>query len=358
MAGMSAKATPIVVTEDERAELERWLRSPTSEQRLAFRARVVLAAAAGEGSASIARRERVRVNTVSTWRVRFAQQGIAALADQQRAGRPRQYGAEAEHRLLAKLDEPPPEGFSTWNGNLLGQALAIPADQAWRILRRNGIQLQRRRSWCVSTDPEFAPKAAEIVALYLDPPVNAVVLCVDEKPSIQALERVQGYLRLPNGRAIRGQGHEYKRHGTTTLFAALEVATGKVTGMHAPKKRREEFLTFLNQVVAAYPNQELHVVLDNFSTHKPKHDAWLSRHRNVHFHFTPTHASWLNQVEVWFSVLSRAALRASSFSSIQDVCERIDSFIAAYNRFAKPFRWLAKEVHPSVPKRKIAQLRK
>lgn len=355
---MSATSTPIVVGEDERVELERWLRSPSTEQRFALRARVILAAAQGEGSVSIAQRERVRVNTVSTWRIRFAQGGIVALRDQQRAGRPRQYGAEAEQRLLAKLDEPPPEGYSSWNGTLLGQALAIPADQAWRILRRNGIQLQRRRSWCISSDPEFAPKAAEIVGLYLDPPENAVVLCVDEKPSIQALERAQGYLRLPNGKAVRGQSHEYKRHGTTTLFAALEVETGKVTGMQAPRKRREEFLAFMNQVVAAYPNQQLHVVLDNFSTHKPKHDAWLSRHPNVHFHFTPTHASWLNQVEVWFSILSRAALRNSSFTSVQEVCQRIDRFIASYNRFSKPFRWKAKEVHPSAPKRKIADLRK
>jgi transposase len=353
---MAANSTPIVIAEDERIELERWLRSPTTEQRLAFRARVVLAAAGGEGSASIARREDVRHNTVSTWRLRFAQGGIAALQDQQRAGRPRQYGVEAAERILAKLDEPPPAGYSTWNGTLLAQALDLPPDQVWRSLRRHGIQLQRRRSWCISTDPEFAPKAAEIVGLYLAPPENAVVLCVDEKPSIQALERAQGYLRLPNGQAVRGQSHEYKRHGTTTLFAALEVETGRVTGMHAPRKRREEFLAFMNQVVAAYPGQELHVVLDNFSTHKPKHDAWLSRHPNVHFHFTPTHASWLNQVEVWFSILSRAALRHSSFTSIQEVCERIDSFIAAYNRLSRPFRWQVEEVHPTAPKRKIADL--
>lgn len=356
---MSAVATEIVLSSHERTELERWVRSATTEQRLAFRARVILAAAAGEGSASIARREGVRLTTVSTWRVRFAERGLAALEDQPRSGRPRQYDAEAEQRTLAKLDEPPPEGYSQWNGRLLaGELTDIPADQVWRILRRNGVQLQRRRSWCISTDPEFAAKAAEVVGLYLAPPENAVVLCVDEKPSIQALERAQGYLRLPNGRAVRGQSHEYKRHGTTTLFAALEVGTGKVTGMHAQRRRREEFLTFMNEVVAAYPDQEVHVVLDNLSTHKPKHDAWLTRHPKVHFHFTPTHASWLNQVEVWFSILSRSALLHSSFNSVQEVCKRIDHFIATYNRFAKPFRWLAHQVHPSAPKRKIADLRK
>lgn len=353
---MSMKSTPVVLSEDERVELEGWLRSPTTEQRLAFRARVVLAAADGEGSASIARREKVRHNTVSTWRIRFAESGIAALQDQQRSGRRRQYGAETAERILAKLDEPPPEGYSTWNGRLLAEALDVPPDQVWRCLRRLGVQLQRRRSWCISTDPEFGTKAAEIVGLYLDPPENAIVLCVDEKPSIQALERAQGYLRLPNGKAVRGQSHEYKRHGTTTLFAALDVETGKVTGMHAPRKRREEFLAFMNQIVAAYPGQELHVILDNFSTHKPKHDVWLSRHPNVFLHFTPTHASWLNQVEVWFSILSRGALRDSSFTSVQEVCRRIDSFIASYNRSSKPFCWQANEVHPSAPKKQIGQL--
>lgn len=354
---MSVAATVVVLSEDERAELERCLRSPTTEQRLAFRARVVLSAAAGESSAGIARREGVRLNTVSTWRVRFARAGIAALRDEQRSGRPRRYGAEAEKRILAKLDESPPEGFSLWNGTLLARALSdIPADQVWRILRRNGVQLQRRRSWCISTDPEFAPKAAEIVGLYLAPPENAIVLCVDEKPSIQALERAQGYLRLPNGKAVRGQSFEYKRHGTTTLFAALEIGTGKVTGMHAQRRRREEFLAFMNRVVDAYGEREIHVVLDNLSTHKPKHDAWLSRHSNVHFHFTPTHASWLNQVEIWFSILGRSALSGSSFSSIKAVCERIDVFIASYNRRAEPFRWLATRVHPSAPKPSIADL--
>ena len=356
---MAAPATPVSVSDNERAALEGWLRSPSTEQRLAFRARVVLAAAGGEGSASIARREGVRLSTVSTWRKRFGQQGVAGLRDERRSGRPRTYGPEAERRVLAKLDEPPPEGYGSWNGSLLAGALGdIPADQVWRILRRNGIQLQRRRSWCISSDPEFAPKAAEIVGLYLNPPENAVVLCVDEKPHIQALERAQGYLRLANGTAVRGQSHEYKRHGTSTLFAAFEVHTGKVHGMHAKRRRRVEFLAFMNEVVATYGDQELHVVLDNLNTHKPSHDQWLARHPNVHFHFTPTHASWLNQVEVWFSILSRHALQHSSFDSVTALVKRIDDFIATYNRAAHPFSWQATDVHPSAPKLTIAQLRK
>lgn len=356
---MAQTATAVSVSEEERQELEGWARSPKTEQRLAFRARVVLAAAAGEGSASIARREGVRLNTVSTWRVRFAEKGLAGLQDEPRTGRPARHGAETERRVLAKLDEPPPDGYDCWNGRLLAVALAdVPAQVVWAVLRRHGVQLQRRRSWCISTDPEFAPKAAEIVGLYLDPPENAVILSVDEKPHIQALERVQGYLRLPNGKAVRGVSHEYKRHGTTTLFAALDVLTGTVRGMHAQRRRREEFLAFMNEVVAAYPGQEVHVVLDNLSTHKPKHDLWLARHPNVHFHFTPTHASWLNQVEVWFSILSRQALKRSSFRSAHEVRERIDAFIRAYNRDARPFRWAAASVRPSAPRPTIANFLK
>ena len=356
---MAQAATVVEVSEEEREELGRWLRSAKTEQRLAFRARVILAAATGEGSASIARREGVRLNTVSTWRVRFAEKGIAGLQDERRAGRPMAYGNEAQRRILAKLDEPPPEGYGSWNGRLVAQALGdIPPHQVWAALRKHGIQLQRRRSWCISTDPEFAPKAAEIVALYLDPPQNAVVLSIDEKPHIQALERAQGYLRLPDGKAVRGVSHEYKRHGTTTLFAALNVLAGTVRGKHTQRRRREEFLAFMNEVVAEYPDQEIHVVLDNLSTHKPKHDLWLAAHPNVQFHFTPTHASWLNQVEVWFSILSRQALQHSSFRSPREVRDRIDAFIQSYNKVASPFRWRATEVRPSAPRLSIANLRK
>lgn len=352
-------ATRIVLEAEERDQLESWVRSPTTEQRLAFRSRVILAAARGEGTTSIAAREGVRLTTVSTWRVRFAEQGLAGLKDQARGGRPRTYGEEVERRILDKLDEAPPEGYSGWNGRLLARALGdVPAHQVWTILQKHGVQLQRRRSWCISSDPEFAPKAAAIVGLYLDPPENAVVLCVDEKPHIQALERAQGYLRLPNGKAVRGVSHEYKRHGTTTLFAALNVLTGTVSGMHAQRRRREEFLAFMNEVVTEYPDQEIHVVLDNLNTHKPKNDAWLARHPRVHFHFTPTHASWLNQVEVWFGILERQALKHSSFQSSREVRDRIDAFINAYNREAHPFRWKASSVQPSAPKRSIADFSK
>jgi transposase len=210
----------------------------------------------------------------------------------------------------------------------------------------------------VSTDPEFAPKAADIVGLYLAPPENAVVLCVDEKPAIQALERAQGYLKLPNGRALTGFSHHYKRHGTTTLFAALEVATGLVTTGHFKRRRRREFLDFMNDLVAQCPSsQEIHVILDNLNTHKPKHDRWLSRHRNVRFHFTPTHASWLNQVEIWFSILQRRVLRNGSFTSPRALREAMDRFLAAYNKEATPFEWTAERVAPGGLAKRYADLR-
>jgi len=298
---------------------------------------------------------------VSKWRTRYAKRGLAGLADGPRPGPTRRYDpTTTERRILAQLDEPPPSGHATWTGALVAQALRdVPKHHVWRVLRQRGIQLQRRRSWCLSTDPEFAPKAADIVGLYLHPPDNAVVLSVDEKPHIQALERAQGYLRLPNGTAVRGVSHEYKRHGTTTLFAALNVLTGQVAvAQHTHRRRRREFLAFMNAVVAAPPGRELHVVLDNLNTHKPKHDRWLTRHPTVHFHFTPTHASWLNQIECWFSILSRRTLRGASFTSPAQVRHAIDAFIHRYNPDAVPFEWTKQVVHAVHPKPRYADLHK
>jgi transposase len=188
-------------------------------------------------------------------------------------------------------------------------------------------------------------KAADIVGLYMMPPDNAVVLSVDEKPSIQALERAQGYLRLPNGRAMTGQSHDYKRNGTTTLFAAFNVGSGEVVGRHYKRRRRVEFLDFMNRVVAQHPSKEIHVILDNLSTHKPKRDMWLARHSNVHFHYTPTHASWLNQIEIWFSILAGKSLKGASFASVSQLIDHISSFINSYNATARPFIWTKAVVH-------------
>jgi transposase len=356
---MSKHATAVVLAPEDREVLERWARGAKTEQRLALRGRIILAAASGTTTGAIARREGIRTATVSKWRTRFARRGLAGLQDEPRPGAKRLYDERTERRILQKLDERPPAGHATWTGELLAGALGdVSSHHAWRVLRRHGIHLRRRRSWCISTDPEFAAKAADIVGLYLQPPENAVVLSVDEKPHIQALERAQGYLRLANGHAVMGVNHEYKRHGTTTLFAALNVLTGSVVGGHYHRRRRREFLDFMNGVVALHPKRQIHVVLDNLNTHKPKHDAWLARHPNVRFHFTPTHASWLNQIECWFSILSRRALQGASFTSPRQLREAIDAFIRTYNQGAAPFEWTKQNVRSVHPKHNYADLRK
>jgi transposase len=342
---MPYQPTPIKLALHERATLESWVRSTTIEQRMSFRARIVLLADEGLGTNAIADQLGTRAATVSKWRCRFSQKRIAGLSDIARPGKRQTYTDKDRRRILDKLGEPPPKGYAQWNGRLLAEALELSADFVWTTLRNNGIQLQRRRSWCISTDPQFAAKAADIVGLYLNPPENCLVISVDEKPAIQALERAQGYLKLPNGKAVTGFNHEYKRHGTTTLFAALNVATGQVQTGHYKRRRRIEFLDFMNEVVKAHPDKELHVVLDNLNTHKPKRDMWLARHKKVHFHYTPTHASWLNQIEVWFSILTIGALRNGSFTSPQQVREAIDQFAEVYNQGAHPFQWTKEVVY-------------
>jgi transposase len=341
------EATPIVLSADERAALEGWARAPTTEQRLAERAKIVLAAATGMASRAIAREVGCARGVVSKWRVRFASDRLAGLRDAPRSGKPRTYREDADRRILAVLDRPPPAGFARWTAPLIAHDLGDVSDQyVWRFLRAQRIDLAGRKSWCLSTDPEFAAKAADIIGLYLAPPEHAIVLAVDEKPAIQALERAQGYLKLPNGRALTGFAHEYKRRGTTTLFTALEVATGQIKAKHTKRRRRAEFLDFMNDVIADFPEREIHVVLDNLTTHKPKRDRWLARHKNVHFHFTPTHASWLNQVEIWFSILARSTLAGASFTSVRQLRAAIDAFITAYNATAIPFQWHKAKVHP------------
>src|SRR6185312_6143336 len=343
---MILTAAEVRLTAEDRAVLEARVRAPTTEQRDVFRTRIVLLASEGQSTRSIARTLNTMPRTVSTWRGRFAREGLAGLAERPRPGPAPKYTRETGRRILAVLDREPPAGFARWNGPLIAAALGdVHEQQVWRFLRAQKIDLSGRKSWCESDDPEFVAKAADVVGLYLAPPENAVVICVDEKPSIQALERAQGYLKLPNGRTLTGQSHDYKRNGTTTLFAAFEVATGKVTAAHKKRRRRVEFLDFMNDIVAAHADTAIHVILDNLNTHKPRNDRWLRRHPNVHFHFTPTRASWLNQVEIWFSILQGQSLHGASFTSVKQLREHIDAFIKAYNTPAAPFAWTKSEVH-------------
>jgi transposase len=342
---MVAKAAEVRLTPEDRQVLEARVRAPTTEQRDVLRARIVLLAAEGLSTRSIAKAVNAMPRTVSLWRGRYAREGLGGLCDRPRPGPPPKYDLETGRRVLAVLDRPPPAGFARWTGPLVAAELGdVHEQQVWRILRTHKLELGARKSWCESNDPEFVAKAAEVVGLYMAPPENAVVICVDEKPSIQALERAQGYVKLPNGRALSGHSHDYKRHGTATLFTAFEVATGKVTATHAKRRRRLEFLDFMDGVAAAYPDQDLHVILDNLNTHK-KNEDWLKRHPRVSFHFTPTRASWLNQVEIWFSILQAKSLTGASFTSVAQLRKHIDDFIEAYNADPKPFAWTKTKIH-------------
>jgi transposase len=351
------EATPIELTAEERTELEGLACSRKTEHRWRQRARIVLMAADGAATRAIARAVGCTIGTASKWRVRFAEQRLAGLDETGERGPKPKYTPETDRRILALLDGPPPSGYARWTGPLIARALAdVDVQYVWRFLRAQKIDLSGRKSWCVSQDPEFAAKAAEIIGLYLAPPDQALVLAVDEKPHIQALERAQGYLKLPNGRALTGHSHHYKRHGTSTLFAAFNVASGEVTARHYRRRRRIEFLDFMNRIVAAHPGREIHVILDNLSTHKPKRDRWLARHQNVRFHYTPTGASWLNQVECWFSLLAGQSLHGTSFTSVDELRRHIDAFIADYNHSARPFAWSKSEVHQKRLKPRFAEL--
>ena len=339
-------ATVIVLSVEERKALEALAGSRKSEARMRDRARIVLLAASARSTRAIAREIGCTVGTASKWRVRYARDRLGGLSETGDRGAAPKYGPEHDRRILGMLDRAPPAGYSNWTAPLLSRELGdIHEQYIWRFLRAQKIDLSGRKSWCQSTDPDFVPKAAEIVGLYMNPPDNAVVLSVDEKPSIQALERAQGYLKLPGGRAMIGQSHDYKRNGTTTLVAALNVGSGEVSGRPYKRRRRLEFLDFMNRIVKQHPGKELHVILDNLSTHKPKRDMWLARHPNVHFHYTPTHTSWLNQIEIWFSILSAKSLKGGSFASVPELKDHIDSFIASYNEEARPFVWTKSVVH-------------
>jgi transposase len=345
-------------TEEELKTLRAWSNSGRQEKRLVDRARIILLSAEGISDMEITRRLKTRPNTVGKWRKRYSEQGVAGLYDAPRSGKPFMYEAsETRREILETLESPVPKGQATWDGKSVAEKLGISKHKVWRVLRKEGISLQRQRSWCVSTDPEFATKAADIVGLYLNPPQKALVLSVDEKPSIQALERATGYIHTSSKKLVRGLKSTYKRHGTLNLFAALEVATGQIHSRITELKRRVEFLEFMDAVVADYPNsEEIHVIMDNYCIHK-KCDVWLKAHPNVHFHYTPTSASWLNMVEIWFGILSRKALRGASFTSCEELATAIGDFVEVYNEKTEPFTWRKREVKGSQLKNTIANLR-
>lgn len=353
---MARIAPSITCSPEDQQRLKELAGSRTAGRQAVERARMILGCLAGKPVQEVARQCHTRPNTVIKWRQRFVQHGLKGLADAPRPGARPTYDQNFRRRVLAVLEQPPPKGQSCWDGPAVAKALGGSEHAVWRVLRKEGICLQRQRSWCVSTDKEFAAKSADIIGLYLNPPEKALVICVDEKPSIQALERATGYVETSNGKIVQGFKSTYKRHGTLNLFAALEVATGQVKTETTTRKRREEFLAFMDQGVADAPvEREIHVILDNYCTHK-KCDAWLERHPQVHFHYTPTSASWLNQVEIWFGIFSRKALRGASFKNVEELRAAIEAYVAAYKSGARPFRWRKREVKGSQLRNTIVNL--
>ncbi len=328
--------------------------SRNKPKHLVERCKMVLGCIEKKSVGEIAKELNTYANKVIEWRNRFIGNGIKGLNDKHREGRPPK-DKELQDRVLKLINTDVPKGFARWDAKMIAEKLRCSDDRVWRILKKNGIYLHRKRSWCISTDKEFAAKAADIVGLYLAPPENALVISVDEKPSIQALERRTGFVETNDGKIVRAYKSTYKRNGTLNLFAALEVATGHIKTKGTKYKTREDFLVYMNEVVKDYGEKEVHVILDNYSTHK-KNDKWLEQHPNVHFHFTPTSASWLNQVEIWFGIFSRKSLDGKSFTSTDKLKEHIIAFVEKYNENCKPFKWRKRDVKGSQIKNNIENL--
>jgi transposase len=333
-------APPLLISGLEREAVLALTRAGRTEQRVATRARIVLRAADGVANERIAEELGVDKMTVLLWRRRFEAERLDGLADAPRPGRTPTYGRAVRDRVIALTLEPPPEGVTHWSARRMAARTGISITTIQRIWAEADLRPHRIETFKFSTDPALEAKVHDVVGLYLYPPERAVVLSLDEKTQIQALDRTQPMLPLRTGDPER-HTHDYTRHGTTSLFAALEVATGQVTTEARARHTAADFLAFLRRVERAYPDVELHVILDNVSTHKtPAVHAWLARHRRVTFHFTPTSASWLNQVETWFSVLTRQAIRRGSFRSVRELMERIDTFTRNWNAGATPFTWV------------------
>ncbi len=334
------KRTEIKLTDDEREVLERWARRPKTAQALALRSRIVLAAAAGERSIDIAARLGCTNSTVGKWRVRFAERGIDGLHDEPRPGKPRTITDDDVERVIVKTLEETPSDATHWSTRSMAAATGMNQTAISRIWRAFGLKPHQAESFKLSPDPQFIDKVRDIVALYLNPPDAAVVLCVDEKSQIQALDRSAPVLPLMPGVAER-RTHDYVRNGTTNLYAALNVASGQVIADMTPRHRAEEFRRFLNLIDKSVPDHlDVHVVLDNSSTHKtPSIQRWLLRHPRFTLHFTPTYSSWLNLVERWFAELTTKWIKRGTHRSVRDLTASVRTWIAGWNDNPKPFVW-------------------
>jgi transposase len=340
---------PVCLAPQQRSELEAMTRSTKIRAGLSRRAHLILALADGMSYEAITAKWGASPTTISRWKQRFQERGVGGLLDAPRSGRPDPLPAAMEAKILKLTKQKPPAPYTHWSVRRMAKRAGVSPATVQRVWARAGVKPHRLEWYMESPDPLFEEKAAAIIGLYLTPPENAAVFCVDEKTCIQALDRRDPVLPLTPGRAER-HGFEYVRHGTLSLYAALEVATGRVKGKATERHTSLDFLQFMDEVVKGEPaDREIHVILDNQSTHKTKAvQAWLEKHPNVQFHFTPTYSSWLNQVEIWFSKIERDLTARGIFTSRQDLRRKLMQYIRAHNKSCRPFHW-----RHSDPKRRI-----
>ncbi len=336
---MANRVRPIAVSEADRHELERLHRAPSTPAGLSRRARAVLLMAQGMSGVDIAERVGYTVVQVSRLRRRFADHGVAGLQDRPRSGRPPTITARKRAQIVALTLKPPAAGLTHWSTRDLARQAGVSHGTVHRIWRAHALKPHQVSTFKFTTDPEAEAKIYDVVGLYLNPPTNAVVLSLDEKTQIQALSRTQPLLPLRPGLPAR-QTHDYRRNGLTSLYAALDVASGRVTGNCAAQHTGADFLGFMKRLARRYRGRRLHVVLDNSSTHStPAVQAWLAEHPEIQFHFTPKGASWLNMVEAWFGILTRKSVRRASFETVRALVRHIDAYIAEWNSHPTPFVW-------------------
>jgi putative transposase len=332
----------LTLSDTERAQLTAFAASRSLPHGLVRRAQIILRSAEGEANSAIAHRLGVSIPLIGHWRARFREHGLAGLYDAPRNGRPRTHDDDEVARMLRTVLKSRPKDATHWTVRSVAGKTGISKSTVQRYFTLFGVQPHRSKSFKLSPDPFFVEKVRDIVGLYLNPPDHALVLCVDEKSQIQALERTQPNLPLGLG-YVEGFTHDYTRHGTTTLFAALNIESGAIFAQCKRRHRHQEFLAFLADIEGNVPlDLDVHLILDNYGTHKHrKVKAWLARHPRFHLHFTPTYASWLNQVERWFALITQRAIRRGSFRTVRELIDRIDRFVQHYNDTARPFRWTA-----------------
>ena len=335
---------------EQREELTRWAQSRTLPAGDVFRARLILALAEGKSWSQIEVELHTSRPTIARWKRRFEQDGVAGLDPQHKGSEPRRATPSIQARVLRKTTQRPEDGSTHWTCRKLAAALGLSKSTVQRIWHQARLKPHRLDRYMASNDPQFEEKAADIIGLYMKPPQHAAVFCVDEKSAIQALDRLDPILPMSPGRAER-HGFEYYRHGTLSLYAALDVKTGKVVGKTAPRHTSAEFINFLTDVVASAKwAGEIHIVLDNLSAHKTKAvEDFLEANPKVRFHFTPTYSSWLNQVEIWFAKIERDVIARGVFTSVADLGRKLRKYISAYATSAKPFRWTYTDVSRRIP---------